>query len=130
MLPDSGVQTPSELPEGVLLASHSELPERLRYFRTHSESLQTTPLKIDFPVAGSQVELKSRADRLEDLPLVASGGRRPLRWLVNGKPLRSSPHRRSTAWQPDGAGSTRITVMDKMGRVSSVDVWIKPADGI
>jgi penicillin-binding protein 1C len=130
LLPDSGVQTPSGLPEGVLLASHSELPARLRYFRARSTSQQSTPLKIDFPVAGSQVELKSRAGRLDDLPLVASGGRRPLRWLVNGKPLHSSPLRRSTSWRPDGEGLARITVMDNVGRVSSVEIWINPADGI
>jgi len=130
LLPDSGMQPPTELPEGVLLARHSELPKRLRYFQARSESQPSTPLKIDFPVAGSQVELKAHAGQLEDLPLVARGGRRPLRWLVNGKPLRSSPHRRSAAWRPDGAGSARITVMDTVGRVSSVEIWIKPVDGV
>ncbi|MEZ5583150.1 MAG: penicillin-binding transpeptidase domain-containing protein [Candidatus Competibacteraceae bacterium] len=130
LLPDTGLPRPYAIPEQVLLASHGELPERLRHFRTRPQAQHSTPLKIDFPVAGSQVELTTRAGRLDDLPLVASGGRRPLRWLVNGKPLKSAPLRRSTFWQPDGAGLARITVMDKVGRVSSVEVWIKPAGGV
>jgi len=114
-------------PEGVLAAVHGDLPERLRFFRAPSPGLETEadPLRIDFPVNGSTVELTVRDGALAPLPLAAQGGRKPLRWLVNGRPLASSPLRREARWIPDGEGLTRITIMDGEGRTASVEVWIK-----
>lgn len=129
LLPEPGPRWPDSPPAGVLPVNHGALPERLRYFRAHPEAwqVQAAPLRIDFPVTGTQIELPHRAGRLADLPLAASGGQRPLRWLVNGRPLDSPSRRRMTFWAPDGAGLARITVMDQAGQTASVEVWIVPA---
>lgn len=123
----AGASPPVLPPEGVLTAAHGDLPERLRYFRVRSpdQGTEAEPLRIDFPVNGSTVELAVRDGGLEPLPLAARGGRKPLRWLVNGQPLASSPSRRETRWMPDGEGLARITIVDGEGRTASVAVWIK-----
>jgi len=38
------------------------------------------------------------------VPLEASGSKRPLRWLVDGRPLPPDAPRRSIYWQPEGIG--------------------------
>ena len=119
--------TPSAAPPaGVLQVSRDQLPERLRYFRTRPamETVNTPPLALTFPVAGSTVELPERAGALAELPLAAKGGVRPLRWLVNGRPLAADPWRRDAFWPPDGVGLARITVLDQAGQSASAEVWI------
>ncbi len=122
------VNPPRPPPPGVLqITNRSQLPERLRYFhiRPATDTPRATPLDIVFPVAGTKVELSDNNGVLEVLPLVANGGIRPLRWLVNGIPLTiSHPWRRHTFWQPDGQGLARITVLDHAGQITSIDVWI------
>lgn len=119
---------PTAPPAGVLQVSHEQLPERLRYFRTRPAAASgTPPLALTFPVHGSTVELTEQAGRLADLPLVAQGGTRPLRWLVNGQPLTAEPWRREAFWPPDGAGLARITVLDQAGQSASAEVWLRRA---
>jgi penicillin-binding protein 1C len=115
------------IPEGVILADHAILPERLKQFRTQRVSTQTgvATLSISFPVPGSTVELSIKAGRLGDLPLVAHGGRRPLRWLVNSLPVPSSPWRHGTFWTPDGEGFVRIAVIDATGQTANAEVRVK-----
>lgn len=129
VLPEPADQAPEPPPAGVLRVDSGELPQRLQHFRVHPESWQarTPPLRIDFPVAGTRIELPRREGHLTDLPLAASGGQRPLRWLVNGQPLESSSRRRMTFWTPDGVGLARVTVMDGTGQTASVEVWITSA---
>ncbi len=125
-VPTAQVQAP---PPGTLLVSRDQLPERLRYFRsavdTPAKLTNTPPLDITFPVAGSTVELPDRDGTLADLPLVAKGGVKPLRWLVNGQPLNASGWRRDAFWAPDGEGMARITVFDQSGQSADTDVWIR-----
>lgn len=135
LLPEKPHTTPvAPAPEGVILAQHNELPPRLQYFQTQSDSQRvaaTKPLTITFPLDGSTVALSvdkalSAGNRgYEDLPLIASGGRKPLRWLVNGRPLSSSALRRQAFWRPDGDGFTEVTVIDKEGSSASASVWIQ-----
>ncbi len=117
---------PAAPPTGVLQASRDQLPERLRYFHTRpaAETVNAPPLGITFPVAGSTVELLERDGALAELPLSAKGGVRPLRWLVNGRPLAADPWRREAFWPPDGVGLARITVLDQAGQSASAEVWI------
>ena len=82
-----------------------------------------TPLRLTFPVDGSTVELNAREGNAR-LPLVASGGRRPIRWLVNGIPLKNAGQRRKAFWQPDGEGAVRVTVIDNNGATQSAAVWL------
>jgi penicillin-binding protein 1C len=130
LLPQPSPQPPEPLPEGVLLASHDQLPERLRHLRIRTESWPSTasPLSISFPVHGTTVELMSDNGHLADLPLLAQGGKRPLRWLVNGIPLSTSPSRRQAQWTPDGVGLVRITVLDAAEQSASTEVWIVTSD--
>jgi penicillin-binding protein 1C len=127
LLPGSEPELPKPVPAGAIIASHDELPELLQYFHseTTADRLTTSdPLQITFPLDGSTVELPAQNPRAADLPLIASGGRRPLRWLVNGRPLNSAVSRREAAWTPDGRGLARITVIDKQGTTASAEVWI------
>ncbi len=45
----------------------------------------------------------------------ATGGRRPLTFLVDGAPLSAERARREAAWTPPGPGFYRITVLDADG---------------
>lgn len=51
------------------------------------------------------------------LALKAEGGVLPLRWIVNGTPVRRDRTclRRQAAWTPDGAGFARVSVIDARG---------------
>lgn len=125
LLPESAPR-PAAPPSGVLQISRDQLPERLRYFRTRPavETVNVPPLTLTFPVASSTVELPERGGVLAELPLAAKGGVRPLRWLVNGRPLTTDPWRRDAFWSPDGVGLVRITVLDQAGQTASAEAWI------
>jgi penicillin-binding protein 1C len=126
LLPKADRPMPGRAPAGVLLADAGSLPPHLaRYGKAARRGGLLTairPLTIAFPPDGATVELKRRgADkRYERLPLAAEGGRKPLKWLVNGRPIASRPHRRQARWTPDGEGFVRITVIDADGRTASV----------
>lgn len=124
LLPEPTARSPTP-PSDALLVSRDQLPERLRYFQLNPERVTTgAPLEISFPVAGSTVELPERSGALAELPLVAKGGVKPLRWLVNGQPLGGESWQREAFWLPDGEGLARITVLDHTGQAASAEVWI------
>jgi penicillin-binding protein 1C len=115
-------------PAGAPVMAASALPPRLRRLSTDALDLppppglgQAEPLVIGFPADGSEVERPRGAP----LSLVARGGRRPLRWLVDGRPLASSPLRRDADWADPGAGQARITVIDAAGRTATARVWLR-----
>ena len=125
LLPEPAARTVAP-PLGVLQVGRDQLPERLRYFRTRpaTDTISVPSLALIFPVASSTVELPERGGALAELPLAARGGVRPLRWLVNGRPLATDPWRRDAFWSPDGVGLARITVLDQTGQAASAEVWI------
>lgn len=127
LLPETDLQKFTVIPEEVLQVSHEQLPERLKHFGNNRILWKPTlpVLTINFPVHGSRVELKVHDGHMEDLPLVASGGKRPLQWLVNGRPIHSSVLARKAFWSPDGEGWVRITVIDRLGQAVSAEVWLK-----
>ena len=53
--------------------------------------------KIVYPPDGALIDWDG-----EELPLEAVGGKRPLRWLVDGRPLPPALPRRPIYWQPEG----------------------------
>jgi penicillin-binding protein 1C len=126
LLPKSDRPMPGRAPDGVLLTQAGGLPPHLARYGTAARKggLLTAirPLTIAFPPDGAVVELKRSgpAKTYERLPLAADGGRKPLKWLVNGRPIESRPHRREARWAPDGEGFVRITVIDADGRTASV----------
>jgi penicillin-binding protein 1C len=57
--------------------------------------------------------------------LRASGGRRPLTWLIDGRPIPAERHRREARWTPDGPGFYRLTVIDADGATAASDLRIR-----
>jgi penicillin-binding protein 1C len=111
-------------PPGALLAARNDLPSRLR--RLDSGPLQraaasTGGPQIVYPPDGALIEWRG-----EEVPLEAAGGKRPFRWLVDGKPLPSTPPRRPIYWQPAGVGFVRLTVIDGEGRSAHSTVRLSP----
>jgi penicillin-binding protein 1C len=122
---------PVPMPVGALTATTATLPPPLRHTRKNAPktiaSTTTAPLKIAFPLDGARVDLgfSQRGDETSPLALKASGGVPPLAWMVNGLPVGGPDLRRSAAWQPDGAGFARVSVMDSRGESDSVMVRIE-----
>jgi penicillin-binding protein 1C len=70
--------------------------------------------RIAYPPPDARLELRVS----ETVALAAAGGRGTLRWLIDGKPIDG------TRWTPEGAGETRVAVVDDAGRSSAVTVRI------
>jgi penicillin-binding protein 1C len=98
--------------DAIKVASHRELPPRMRTLAPYSET--SGGPRIAYPPADARIELAAR----EAVVLNAMGGQGRLRWLVDGRPLEG------TQWVPDGAGIARLAVVDEVGRSTSVTVRI------
>jgi penicillin-binding protein 1C len=81
-------------------------------------------LTLVFPPAGALLP-RPETDGVDSFTLRAAGGRRPLAWLVDGKPLAAPAHRRDTRWTPDGQGFFQITVIDSEGATATASVRIR-----
>jgi penicillin-binding protein 1C len=62
------------------------------------------------------------------LALRATGGRQPLTWMVNGRPLDATGRRGDTDWIPDGAGFANIEVIDARGDHAETQVFLMPPE--
>ena len=107
-----------------------DLPVTLARFAsaqtTWSPRRPTEPApQIVFPPDGARVDLGAASGSASPLVLKIQGGRAPFRWLANGKPLADIERRRTATWQPDGAGSSTLTVIDAAGRAASVNVFVE-----
>ena len=98
--------------DAIKVASHRELPPRMRTLAPYSET--SGGPRIAYPPADARIELAAR----EAVVLNAMGGQGRLRWLVDGRPLEG------TRWVPDAAGIARLAVVDEAGRSTSVTVRI------
>ena len=78
-------------------------------------------MRIAYPRDGSEIERPSN----RPIALQARGGRRPLVWLVDGRPLSAPPHRRDAAWQPDGLGFATVTVIDADGLTAQARIRVR-----
>ena len=110
-------------PLGAVLAGRNELPARLQRLDP-GPAPRAAPAggpKIVYPPDGAVIEWRG-----EELPLEAAGGKRPLRWLVDGRPLAPAPPRRPVYWQPGGVGFARLTVIDGDGRSAHSTVRLSP----
>ena len=80
-------------------------------------------LRLVFPVAESTI---TRDGEYASVSLVAAGGRRPLRWLIDGRPMTTAnAAQREAEWLPEQAGEVRITVLDADGRADSAVIEIR-----
>jgi penicillin-binding protein 1C len=111
-------------PLGALLVTRNDLPPRLQRLDAGSLAQPAAPAegpKIVYPPDGALIEWRG-----EELPLEAAGGKHPLRWLVDGRPLPPTLPRRPIYWQPDGVGFARLTVIDGDGRSAHSTVRLSP----
>src|SRR5690606_6836268 len=82
--------------------------------------------QIVYPPEGARVDLGvGSGSAAMPLALKLQGGRAPFRWLANGTPLEGTSRRRTSQWQPDGAGYAVLTVIDAAGRAASVRVFVE-----
>ena len=124
---DSAVE--STPPEGIIVARNADLPAPMRKFQTGKRLTValtdgTGEFEVSFPPPGSTVELGADKDGAVSLRLRAHGGRKPVRWLVDGRPIASKPFKRTAYWSGTNQGRISITAIDRDGRVASSDVWI------
>jgi penicillin-binding protein 1C len=121
-LPSS--QSAAPPPPGALLLGRNDLPPRLRRLDPGPLAQAAAPggaPKIVYPPDGALIEWRG-----EELSLEASGGKRPFRWLVDGKPLAPGLPRRAIYWQPEGIGFSQITVIDAEGHSAHSTVRLSP----
>ncbi|MGD9829009.1 MAG: penicillin-binding protein 1C [Hyphomicrobiaceae bacterium] len=114
-------------PRGVIVARGADLPPPLRRFergRDAAGPFLVSPLQIAFPPDRADVEVETGADAAPVI-LKAEGGTLPLRWLIDGQPINSAPHRRDVEWQPTGRGFARLTVIDANGLSDRVTIRLR-----
>lgn len=108
-------------PAGVIRATNAQLPPALRRLGGDRRAAR---LAIVFPPAGAVVELSHVKEGRDGLVLQAEGGRRPLEWLVNGRPIAAARGRRAV-WRPDGEGYVNVAVIDADGRVARAEARLQ-----
>lgn len=79
---------------------------------------------ITFPLSGSRL-LVDAQDADGAIKLAVDGGRRPYRWLVDGKLVMSRPFAHDAAWHPAEDGFSAVTVIDAAGRSDEVKVRVE-----
>jgi penicillin-binding protein 1C len=111
-------------PFGALLAGRAGLPPRLRRLEpgTPGTSRFRGP-EIVYPPDGALIDWHG-----EEVPLEAIGGKQPLRWLVDGRPLKLEAPRHEVYWQPVGIGFAQLSVIDAAGRSAHSTVRLSPQE--
>jgi penicillin-binding protein 1C len=116
---------PERPPAGALLIGRRDLPPRLQVLDPGPSERGAGPdaggPRILYPPNGATVAWQGG-----DVPLEASGGKPPFRWLVDGRPLPPAPSRHDMTWQPGGIGFVRLTVVDAEGRSGRATVRLEP----
>ena len=108
---------------------HRSPPPLLRRIRAGDSERQALTLsdpdqlRLVFPTEG--IVLEREENDTTPLTLTASGGRRPLTWIIDGRPLTVTETTRETAWVPEGPGFSRLTVIDADGRSASASFQLK-----
>lgn len=105
-------------PSRTSAVSTADLPHALRHFRPAGSTSSgdfSAPLALAFPPDGARID-RSAGTVTRPLVLRAQGGRMPLAWFADGRPLAASPRRRQAEWRPDGPGFSTLTVVDAGGR--------------
>ena len=116
-------------PAGVLTASNGQLPPPLRRFQSVplAGGNAQASLHILFPPDGARLDLATRDDKPDPIPLKLTGAVEPLTVFVNGSPLPPQP-RGTLFFTPGGPGFARVTVIDSTGATASVVVRLTDSD--
>jgi len=124
LLGPSPSRTAAPPPPGALPVGRNALPPRLQRLDPGplaQTSSQTGGPRIVYPPDGALIEWHG-----EELPLEAAGGKPPLRWLVDGRPLPFDLPRGPIYWQPESIGFVQLTVIDAAGRSARSTVRLSP----
>jgi penicillin-binding protein 1C len=132
LLPPPARDVVGPAPSGTPVVRAEDLPPRLKRLASGPVTVAPLPalagiepLSIAFPADGAAVERPQDGDRFGSLSLVAVGGRRPFLWMVDGRPIPSSPLKRDADWTPPGPGAAQITVIDATGATATARVWLR-----
>lgn len=119
----------AKAPRGTLIAPTAKLPLPLQRYRGAGELTRLTgeaPLRIQFPLDGSRLELAPGQDgKPAPLSLKVSGGVGPVTVMVNGTPVGEPGTGRQRLVDAPGPGFMRLTVMDARGTADTVVVRIQ-----
>jgi penicillin-binding protein 1C len=112
---------PDPLPSRALTPLFAGPPPPALARLTSSTNAHADDPHIAFPVAGARLLADGPAAAIT---LSVDGGRRPYRWIVDGRPVPSRSFASRTEWHPAGAGFSKITVVDATGHTDEVDVRV------
>ncbi len=99
-------------------------PALARQMLSFATTPNADPLRLLFPPPGAVI------DGMGPLNLKALGGRRPLRFLIDGAPIPSVGALRQTQWLPPSAGFYRITVLDAAGEAVHAAIQVTTGDRV
>ncbi len=115
-------------PADALVAGTHDLPLPLRHMRRDipktALAIASASLKLAFPPDGARIEMVKGLDETA-LALKITGGKPPFTAYLNGRPVAASAMRRTLHVTPDGAGFTRISIVDGAGETDSVTVRLQ-----
>jgi penicillin-binding protein 1C len=115
-------------PADAIVAGTHDLPLPLRHMRRDlpktTLAIASATLKLAFPPDGARIELAEQAEQ-GGLALKITGGKPPFTAYLNGQPVAASASRRTLNVTPDGAGFTRISIVDGAGETDSVTVRLQ-----
>ncbi|MHA1522766.1 MAG: penicillin-binding protein 1C [Alphaproteobacteria bacterium] len=123
-------------PPGARITDTAGLPAPLRHFTNphRPDAAQASAkLEIIFPPTNAQIDLgrparDARDDPDANLPtlaLKARGGKLPLAWYANGKPISAPSKRRNAQWLPDGPGFATLSVVDAAGGSAQSKIFLQ-----
>ncbi len=125
MIHDAGLPTGARLALPLLAQLFERLPANPRESsdaRAIASPLaeRVDRLRLVFPPQGAVL-----AEGEARVTLRAAGGRRPLVFLVDGRPLAHEAAKREAAWSPEGPGFYRVTVLDADGISAAAQVRVR-----
>jgi penicillin-binding protein 1C len=125
MINDNGLPTGARLALPLLAQLFERLPANPRE-SSESRAIaspmaeRVDRLRLLFPPPGAVL-----AEGESRVTLRAAGGRRPLVFLIDGKPLAHEAAKREAAWSPEGPGFYRVTVLDADGIAAAAQVRVR-----
>ncbi len=101
-------------------------PPALLRLDAEGAAAETAGPHITFPLARSKLLVDPGSP--SPIKLAATGGRRPYRWLVDGRPVDSRAFAHEAVWRPAGIGFSTVAVVDADGRGDEAAVRVVARD--